>query len=141
MKVCARCGTKLDKKAVFCGNCGSQESTETNMFGMKVPQKNKKCLNCGETLEQKAKFCWHCGKPCDGTVSFSFMDSNPPEPPVAQEEETETEAGPVGTSEKIPEEPSEAVLSGQGGAAEEHNDARETCDVPSLSFLSPQGSE
>ena len=76
MRVCARCGTKLDKKVVFCGNCGSSEITETNMFGMKIPQKNKKCLNCGETLEQKAKFCWACGKPCDGTVSLAFLDGN-----------------------------------------------------------------
>ncbi len=74
MKVCAKCGTKLDKKDVFCGNCGSNEITETNMFGIKVPQKNKKCLNCGETLEQKAKFCWACGKPCDGVVSLAFLD-------------------------------------------------------------------
>ena len=37
-------------------------------------------MYCGSALDFKAKFCWSCGKPCDGTISLSFLDEKKEEP-------------------------------------------------------------
>lgn len=47
-KVCQNCGTKIDKDAKFCSECGAK-------------QEAKFCSNCGAKLSDGAKFCSKCG--------------------------------------------------------------------------------
>ena len=80
MRVCAQCGNKLGKNDRFCGKCGSSEYKEmkSNFFG--ATSKGRSCMYCGSALDFKSKFCWSCGKPCDGTISLSFLDEKKEEP-------------------------------------------------------------
>ncbi len=82
MKVCAQCGNKLGMMDRVCKKCGCAEFTETKntFFGPSVTSKGRSCIYCGAALELKAKFCWSCGKPCDGSISLSFLDEKKEEP-------------------------------------------------------------
>ncbi len=82
MKVCAQCGNKLGMMDRVCKKCGCAEFTETktNIFGSSVTSKGRNCIYCGASLEPKSRFCWSCGKPCDGTISLSFLDEKKEEP-------------------------------------------------------------
>ena len=87
MKVCAQCGNKLGMMDRVCKKCGCAEFTETktNLFA-NVTSKGRTCIYCGSALDLKARFCWSCGKPCDGSISLSFLDEKKEEPAPAAPE-------------------------------------------------------
>jgi len=56
---CEYCGALLENGAVFCGSCGTRQSSAVESAPA-APQA-KQCLNCGALLAPEAMFCANCG--------------------------------------------------------------------------------
>jgi len=54
-KFCINCGSKIDKNASMCPNCGVVQSK------ISEERKTKFCTNCGSEIDVKAEICPKCG--------------------------------------------------------------------------------
>jgi TM2 domain-containing membrane protein YozV/RNA polymerase subunit RPABC4/transcription elongation factor Spt4 len=64
-KFCANCGSKIDKNAAMCPNCGVMQSKASTGKNIKF------CSNCGSEVDIKAEICPKCGVRQPGSIGIS----------------------------------------------------------------------
>ena len=64
-KFCLNCGSKIDKNAAMCPNCGVMQSKAATGKNIKF------CSNCGSEIDIKAEICPKCGVRQSGSIGIS----------------------------------------------------------------------
>lgn len=68
---CPYCGSELEEKAIFCGNCGQVLKKEMNTEKLEIVEKEKICPCCGTKAKSKQNFCIQCGQKLEEISLYS----------------------------------------------------------------------
>lgn len=68
--LCSKCGSKVDERAVFCGNCGEQLREVCAECSGASPVGSMFCIVCGKNLAQFTPACAQCGARVQRWMSY-----------------------------------------------------------------------